>query len=56
LKQKRNEKYYKFVDMSTMALQDLLVQIFENSSKRYGNLNPLSIKQIKRGLYLGSTI
>jgi hypothetical protein len=34
--------------MNTMALQDLLVQIFENSSKKYGNLNPLSINNKKR--------
>jgi hypothetical protein len=47
----KKKKNYKFVDMNAMALQDLLVRIFENSSKKYGNLNPLSTKQIKRRLF-----
>jgi len=49
--EKKKKKNYKFVDMNAMALQDLLVRIFENSSKKYGNLNPLSTKQIKRRLF-----
>jgi hypothetical protein len=43
---KKGEKYYKFVNMNVMALQDLLVRTFKNCSKIHGFLNPLFINQI----------
>jgi len=42
---------YKFVNMNVMAFQDLLVLTFEKCSKFYGYINPLAIKQRKKGIF-----
>ncbi len=44
---KKNENYNKFVDIITMALQDLLVLTFQNCSKNYDCFNSLFSNQIK---------
>jgi hypothetical protein len=47
LKPKKKEKnYYKFGDMNTMALQDLLISTFKNHSKNSDCFNSLSIEEI----------